>query len=32
MEVLARPLSVLQRPFVGHELGTGLVALAQRAG
>jgi SAM-dependent methyltransferase len=31
MELTARPLSALQRPFVGRELGTGLVALAQRA-
>lgn len=31
MELAARPLSALQRPFVGRELGTGLVALAQRA-
>lgn len=29
-EVIARPLCRLQRPFVGHELGTGLVVLAER--
>lgn len=30
MELTARPLRRLQRPFVGRELGTGLVALAER--
>ncbi len=31
MKLAARPFSALQRPFVGRELGTGLVALARRA-
>jgi SAM-dependent methyltransferase len=31
MELIARPLCRLQRPFVGRELGTGLVALGQLA-
>jgi cyclopropane fatty-acyl-phospholipid synthase-like methyltransferase len=30
MEVISRPLCRLQRPFTTHELGTGIVALAQR--
>jgi SAM-dependent methyltransferase len=30
MELVARPLCRLQRPFVRSELGTGLVALAER--
>jgi SAM-dependent methyltransferase len=30
MELMGRPLGWLQRPFVGRELGTGLVALAER--
>ena len=30
MELIARPLCRLQRPFVGRELGTGLVSLAER--
>jgi SAM-dependent methyltransferase len=32
MELIAWPLCRMQRPFVGRELGTGVVALAQRAG
>lgn len=31
MELTAWPLCRLQRPFVGRELGTGIVAFAQRA-
>lgn len=31
MELAARPVSALQRPFVGRERGTGLVAVARRA-
>jgi SAM-dependent methyltransferase len=31
MELLARPFCMLQRPFAGREVGTGLVAIAQYA-
>jgi SAM-dependent methyltransferase len=31
MELIARPLCRMQRPFVQRELGTGLVAFAERA-
>jgi hypothetical protein len=31
MKLAATPVTVVQRPFVGRELGTGLVGLAQRA-
>jgi hypothetical protein len=31
MELISRPFSLLQRPFMGRQLGTGLVALAQTA-
>jgi hypothetical protein len=30
MEIVSWPLAHLQRPFAGRELGTGLVALAER--
>jgi len=30
MAIVSRPLGLLQRPFAGRELGTGLVALAER--
>jgi hypothetical protein len=30
MAIVSRPLGHLQRPFAGRELGTGLVALAER--
>lgn len=32
MALMARPFAALQRPFSERELGTGLVALAQRSG
>ena len=32
MELMAKPLCLAERPFVAHERGTGLVALARPAG